>query len=262
MTQSTFASRTPYHTAIIMDGNGRWARQRGLPRTEGHRRGVEAVRRVVEAAPELGIRFLTVYAFSSDNWKRPPEEVHSLFGMLEHFLRGESERCREEGIEIRVVGRRDRLPWTVVQAIRAAEKRTRGGERLTFRVAVDYSAREVLVRAARGFRGMADHAAFTQWMARVQGEDGREAPDVDLLIRTSGEQRLSDFLLWESAYAELYFTPQAWPDFDGESLRAAVEEYRRRVRRFGGLTAESPMDSDESAARMKACAPTVSGGAA
>src|SRR5262245_33375799 len=205
--------RTPRHTAIIMDGNGRWAQARGLPRTAGHRAGTTAVRRVVEAAPSLGITALTLYAFSADNWQRPRAEVQSLMRLLRTYLSSEAAQCIKQGVRLEVIGRRDRLSPAVRAAIAAAERATAGGATLHLRLAIDYSARYAIARA---------EAAL---------------PDVDLLVRTGGEQRLSDFLLRECAYAELYFTPCAWPDFDGETLGEAVAEFARRQRRFGGLSA-------------------------
>ena len=204
----------PRHVAIIMDGNGRWAQARGLPRTAGHRAGATAVRRVVEASPKLGIGVLTLYAFSSDNWKRPAPEVGALMRLLETFLRTEAASCAEQGVRVEVVGRRDRLSPRVRDAIAAVEQTIAAGGVLRLRLAIDYSSRDAIAR-------------------------GELSPDVDLLIRTGGEQRLSDFLLWESAYAELYFTAVAWPDFDGAALAAAVEEFGRRQRRFGGLSVAS-----------------------
>jgi len=198
------------HVAIIMDGNGRWATRRGLPRAAGHRRGAEAVRRVVEAAPGQGVAALTLFAFSADNWKRPASEVASLMRLFARHLRGETPRLIESGVRLEVVGRRDRLPLPLVAAIASAEQATAGGTALHLRLAVDYSARAA-IRA------------------------GGLLPDVDLLIRTGGEQRLSDFLLWESAYAELYFTDMLWPDFGAADLAAAMREFRSRQRRFGGL---------------------------
>jgi undecaprenyl diphosphate synthase len=198
------------HTAIIMDGNGRWASRRGLSRSSGHRVGAEAVRRVVEAAPDLGIGALTLFAFSSDNWKRPAAEVSTLMRLFARHLRTETPRCLENGVALRVVGRRDRLPGPLVEAIEKTEAATAAGTKLVLRLAVDYSARAAI-------------------------ETGRLLPDVDLLIRTGGEQRLSDFLLWESAYAELYFTPLMWPDFGAAELAAAVEWFHARDRRYGGL---------------------------
>jgi undecaprenyl diphosphate synthase len=200
------------HTAIIMDGNGRWAAARGRPRTSGHRAGARAVRRVVEAAPALGIRTLTLYAFSQDNWKRPAAEVEALMRLFERYLRGETARCVTEGVRVRLVGRRDRLGERLLQAVAAAEDATAAGGQLELNLAVDYSSRDAIGR-------------------------GQLLPDVDLLIRTGGEQRLSDFLLWECAYAELLFTKCAWPDFDEAALAAAVREYRGRERRFGSTDA-------------------------
>jgi undecaprenyl diphosphate synthase len=203
----------PRHTAIIMDGNGRWAQARGLMRSAGHSAGAAAVRRVVETAPSLGIGALTLYAFSADNWQRPRAEVMSLLRLLGSYLRNETTRCVEQGVRLEVVGRRDRLPLPLRAAISAAERATSNGRTLDLRLAIDYSARESIAR------------------------EEAPLPDVDLLIRTGGEQRLSDFLLRECAYAELYFTPCAWPDFDGAALTAAVDEFGRRQRRFGGLSA-------------------------
>ena len=200
------------HVAIVMDGNGRWAGRRGLPRVAGHRAGAEAVRRTVEAAPDSGVAELTLYAFSADNWKRPPGEVAALMRLLARYLRTETPRLEQNGVRLEVVGRRDRLPAPLVAAIGAAERATARGTRLRLRLAVDYSAR---------------------WAIKA----GAILPDVDLLIRTGGEQRLSDFLLWECAYAELYFTERMWPDFDASDLIAAVAEFHARERRFGGLPA-------------------------
>jgi undecaprenyl diphosphate synthase len=228
--------------AIIMDGNGRWAAARGLPRVEGHRRGVAAVRRVVEAAPGLGIGTLTLYAFSADNWKRPTPEVGRLMGLFLAYLRREASRLREEGVRLSVIGRRDRLPGALPSAIRAAEALTARGDRLDLRIAIDYSARGAILRAA----GTA--AEKTEFERRL-AEAGGGPPDVDLLVRTGGEQRLSDFLLWESAYAELYFTPRMWPDFGPAELSEAVRAFRARERRFGGLLAPPGAGAIEEVAR-------------
>lgn len=198
------------HVAIVMDGNGRWAGRRGLPRVAGHRAGAEVVRRVVEAAPGLGIGALTLYAFSADNWKRPAGEVAALMRLFARYLRNEVPRLVENGVRLEVVGRRDRLPAPLVVAIDSAARATARGARLVLRLAVDYSSR---------------------WAIGA----GVVLPDVDLLIRTGGEQRLSDFLLWESAYAELYFTDTMWPAFGPADLSAALAEFRARERRFGGL---------------------------
>ena len=230
MEQSALNKTGGLHVAIIMDGNGRWAHARGLPRGAGHQAGATAVRRVVEAAPSQGIDVLTLYAFSSDNWKRPGPEVHALMWLLENYLRSEVALCVEQGVRLEAVGRRDRLPKRVVDAITTAERTTARGSVLRLRLAIDYSSRDAIVQAA------ADRPRNRAELARrLEPGSKRPAPDVDLLIRTGGEQRLSDFLLWESAYAELYFTETAWPDFDGDALAAAVAEFHRRQRRFGGL---------------------------
>ena len=225
------------HAAIIMDGNGRWARSRGLPRTRGHREGAAAVRRVVEAAPRLGIDTLTLYAFSADNWKRPRPEVSALMRLLHRYLRTETAELVEQGVRVTLLGRRDRLPSRVLAAAEAAEEATRLGDRLHLRLAIDYSSRDAMVRAAEVLRGSPEpitHERFAEALSKVMHCEGR-AHDVDLLIRTSGEERLSDFLLWECAYAEFVFTETLWPDFDGGDLARAVEIFLRRDRRFGGL---------------------------
>ncbi len=228
-----------FHVAIIMDGNGRWATARGRFREFGHRQGALAVRRVVEGAPTAGIGILTLYAFSSDNWRRPPREVRALMSLFRRYLRSEVQELRDQGVRLQVIGRRDRLPSTVVRAIEEAEAATAPGSRLLLRLAVDYSARHALVEAARRcpHPGSLDNEGLARAMGEAihGGTDG--APDVDLLIRTGGEQRLSDFLLWECAYAELAFTPRMWPDFTAGDLEAAVAEFRRRDRRFGAVAA-------------------------
>ena len=224
------------HVALIMDGNGRWARERGLPRLAGHREGARAVRRVVRAAPSLGIGTLTLYAFSADNWHRPPAEVDALMRLLEAYLRRELGRCRDNGVRVNVIGRRDRLPQRVREAIDAAERATAGGAKLHLRIAVDYSAREALVAATHLLAPAG--AASADDLARALGRaihSDPQAPDVDLLVRTSGEQRLSDFLLWECAYAELVFTARLWPDFGKQDLAAAVAAFHGRERRFGRI---------------------------
>jgi undecaprenyl diphosphate synthase len=228
--------RRGLHVAIIMDGNGRWATRRGLPRVAGHRAGVAAVRRVVERAPDVGIRHLTLYAFSSDNWRRPDFEVQSIFWLMRAFLRLETERLRQRGVRLEVIGRRDRLSGPVLQAIEKAERVSAGGDRLHLRVAIDYSSRDAIARAAAGLA--TEGPCSAEWlgpmlMVALAGESG----EVDLLIRTGGETRLSDFLLWESAYAELLFSECMWPDFEGGDLEAALEDFRHRERRFGGVAA-------------------------
>ncbi len=227
------ATTDALHVAIIMDGNGRWAAARGLPRVAGHRAGAQAVRRTIEAAPKLGIRTLTLYAFSSDNWQRPAQEVATLMKLFHEYLERETDECVRHGIRVSVIGRRDRLAPELRRAIQRAEAATAGGTQLHLRVAVDYSARDAIVRAARRVNGKRIGRAD---FARLLGEAIHATdpvPDVDLLIRTGGEQRLSDFLLWECAYAELYFTPRMWPDFDAGDLEEAVREFHRRERRFG-----------------------------
>jgi undecaprenyl diphosphate synthase len=211
------------HVALIMDGNGRWAGARGWPRLAGHKAGAETVRRVVEAAPGLGIGTLTLYAFSSDNWKRPADEVRGLFTLFARYMKQEAEKLRRQGVRFQVVGRRDRLSEALVRLIEETEHLTEQCDRLHLRVCVDYSSRDAILRAI----GAGAHDRET--LSRQLG------PDVDLLIRTSGEQRLSDFLLWECAYAELLFTDTAWPDFDAAALGAALNDFRRRDRRFGAV---------------------------
>lgn len=251
------------HVAIVMDGNGRWAARRALPRAAGHRAGVEAVRRVVRAAPAAGVGTLTLYAFSSDNWRRPETEVRALFVLLREYLNSAAAECAANGVRMRVIGRRDRLPVGLRAAIDRAEALTAAGRALELRVALDYSARDAIVTAARaaaaggaaapaedgagpvragGGAGAADAAAepLTREAFAAHLAQACHAPvarDVDLLVRAGGEQRLSDFLLWECAYAELYFTRVLWPDFDAAHLGRALESYRRRERRFGGLVA-------------------------
>jgi undecaprenyl diphosphate synthase len=221
------------HVAIIMDGNGRWATGRGLARSEGHRAGVETIRRVCEAAPAVGVTTLTLFAFSVDNWRRPPPEVSALMGLLRHYLRAEIERFIARGIRLTVIGRRDRLPDGLAEEIAAAEKRTVYGHGLHLRIAIDYSSRDAILRAAAAIAG--GSVVTRETFGRlVSGELG-SGRDVDLLIRTGGEQRLSDFLLWECAYAELSFTDRMWPDFDGDDLAAALDDFRRRERRFGAV---------------------------
>ena len=218
-----------------MDGNGRWAIARGLPRVAGHRHGALAVRRAVEAAPALGIRTLTLYAFSSDNWRRPPEEVSALMQLLLDYLRKETAGCIEKGIHVSVLGRRDRLSQPLREGIETAEAATARGRRLHLRIAVDYSARDSIMRAAsRVSTSEVTREVFSRLLAEA-GHATPAAPDVDLLIRTGGEKRLSDFLLWEAAYAELHFTHRLWPEFRAADLEAAVRDFHGRQRRFGAL---------------------------
>jgi undecaprenyl diphosphate synthase len=221
-----------FHVAVIMDGNGRWARRRGMPRSDGHEQGIAALRRIVAAAPDLNVGTLTVHAFSSDNWKRPPEETGALMNLFRHYLDSETENLVRDGVRLSFLGRRDRLPADLVAEIERSEAATEWGDLLHLRVAIDYSAREAILKAAQ-------QAAKLPGLTRESFANllAGDVPDVDLLIRTSGEQRLSDFLLWECAYAELYFTERLWPDFDANDLAAAVQVFRRRERRFGALPA-------------------------
>ena len=237
--QSTLSIVAPsgMHVAVIMDGNGRWANARGLPRVAGHRAGAKAVRRIVEAAPGLGVGTLTLYAFSSDNWQRPPREVGALMRLFRSYLASETQRLLEDGVRLTVIGRRDRLPEVLVRAIAGAEAATAGGERLHLRLAIDYSAREAILRAAALAAGReVGRGEFEALLGAAVGAKA-PAPDVDLLVRSGSEQRLSDFLLWECAYAELWFTERLWPDVTPADLAAAIDDFRRRDRRFGRLTA-------------------------
>jgi undecaprenyl diphosphate synthase len=237
---STLPRSLKLHVAIIMDGNGRWAISRGWPRSAGHRAGIRAVRRVVEAAPDCGITMLTLFAFSSDNWMRPRDEVDSLMWLLRGYLRTETRRFIDSGARLIVIGRRDRLTARLRAEIRRVERATAHGRRITVRVAIDYSARDSILRAAASLPpGQSwSREDFARLLAGPYADGDSAAPldsEVDLLIRTGGEQRLSDFMLWESAYAELLFTNLMWPDFGADELRAAVEEFYRRERRFGAL---------------------------
>ena len=233
---SQIAARAGLHVGIIMDGNGRWAEQRERSRSVGHREGAEAVRRCVEAAPGAGIGVLTLYAFSADNWRRPPSEVAWLMRIFREYLRGEVTRCLENGVRLEVVGRRDRISRALLAAIEAAEQQTMAGTRLHLRIALDYSARDAILRAAQCLRPetVPSRESFGRLLAIV--DHGTPVRELDLLIRTGGERRLSDFLLWEAAYAELLFLDRLWPDFGPDDLRAAVREFASRERRFGGLT--------------------------
>ena len=220
------------HVGIIMDGNGRWAMRRGLSRLRGHEAGVEAIRRSIEAAPSLGVGTLTLYAFSTDNWRRPRAEVAGLMALLRSYLATEVASLVENGVRLTVIGRRDRLPYGIAAAIAGAEEATARGDALHLRIAVDYSARDAILNAAAKLAGITEptRELFSQL---VTGEQGLR--DVDLIIRTSGEKRLSDFLLWEGAYAELHFTERMWPEFDAQDFAEALASFHRRERRFGGL---------------------------
>jgi undecaprenyl diphosphate synthase len=225
------------HVGIIMDGNGRWATRRQLSRLRGHEAGVEAIRRVVEAAPDQGVGTLTLYAFSSDNWRRPKAEVSALMTLLRFYLASEVESLVRNGVRLTVIGRRDRLPDGIAAAIARAEAATAKGDVLHLRIAVDYSARDAILNAAAKAAAAGD-LTREKFSELITGEAGLR--DVDLVIRTSGEKRLSDFLLWESAYAELHFTERMWPDFEARDLAEALASFHGRERRFGGLQPISP----------------------
>ena len=229
----------PTHVAIIMDGNGRWATARGLPRTAGHRRGMEAVRETVKGALDLDISYLTLYGFSSENWSRPQDEVRDLMGLLRFYLRREISELSKQGVRVRFIGDRERLSNDLVRLIEESEERTRHNVRLNLIIALSYGGRGEIVQAARAIarrvaEGDLDAEAIDERM--LSGAlHTHDIPDPDLVVRTSGEQRLSNFLLWQSAYAELVFVPCFWPDFDRDQLRNAILEFRRRERRYGAV---------------------------
>ncbi|PWC48787.1 isoprenyl transferase [Azospirillum sp. TSA6c] len=237
------SNTAPGHVAIIMDGNGRWAKARGLPRTAGHKKGVDAVRRTVEAARELGIGTLTIFSFSSENWRRPEEEISDLMGLLRFYLRSEVAELHRGGVRLRVIGDRTRLSEDINRLIDNAEALTRDNRTMTLVVALSYGSRLEIVHAARR---LADEVAAGRLSPESIDEDALSArlytsdiPDPDLIIRTSGEKRISNFLLWQAAYAELVFVDTLWPDFTKRDLEAAIEEFHRRERRFGATTAGS-----------------------
>jgi undecaprenyl diphosphate synthase len=237
------AFEVPRHVAIIMDGNGRWAAARGLPRAEGHRRGVEALRRTIRAAGEIGIKFVTIFSFSAENWSRPASEIGELMGLLRRFVRNDLAELHKSNVRVRVIGERDGLDADIGRLLIEAEELTKNNDGLTLVVAFNYGARQEIVRAARSI-------AEAVMQGRVKADDidmdtlsrfldAPDIPDPDLIIRTSGEQRLSNFLLWQSAYSELVFVPTYWPDFDRTVLETAIREYQQRERRFGGLVAQT-----------------------
>ena len=221
------------HVAIVMDGNGRWATARGMSRRRGHEAGARTVRTIVEAAPPLGVGLLTLYAFSADNWKRPPREVGALLALFRRYLDSERRRLGDAGIRLSIIGRRDRLPSSLLDAVEHAEEDTRNGSEMHLRIAIDYSGRDAMLMAARAAAGEVTRERFSELLGAAQ--HGGTARDVDLLIRTGGERRLSDFMLWEAAYAELWFTARAWPDFTPELLANALADFGGRERRFGAL---------------------------
>jgi len=233
----------PRHVAIIMDGNGRWAASRGLPRVEGHRRGVEALRKTVRAAHELGISYLTIFSFSSENWSRPVSEIGDLFGLLRRFIRNDLASLHADGVRVRVIGEREGLESDICALLSEAEELTRSNTRMTLVVAFNYGSRREIANAAQRLarevaEGRRDPATITEDV--LAGYlDAPDIPDPDLIIRTSGEQRLSNFLMWQAAYSELVFVPVLWPDFDKAALESAIAEYATRERRFGGLVAKT-----------------------
>jgi len=233
----------PRHVAIIMDGNGRWAAARGLPRAEGHRRGVEALRRTVRAAGEIGIKIVTIFSFSAENWSRPASEIVELMGLLRRFVRNDLAELHKSNVRVRVIGDRAGLEPDIGRLLVEAEELTKDNDGLTLVVAFNYGARQEIVRAARRIaeaskQGDLDLAGIgMETFARFL--DAPDIPDPDLIIRTSGEQRLSNFLLWQAAYSELVFVPTFWPDFDRAALESAIREYQQRERRFGGLVAQT-----------------------
>jgi len=240
---SLSAFETPRHVAIIMDGNGRWASARGLPRGEGHRRGVEALRKTVRAAGELGISYLTIFSFSAENWTRPASEIRDLMGLLRRFIRNDLAELHQNRVKVRVIGERSDLDPEIRRLLDEAEELTKDNDKLTLVVAFNYGARQEIARAAARIAaevksGAIDPAAVTADLIG-QNLDAPDLPDPDLIIRTSGEQRLSNFLLWQAAYSELVFVPTYWPDFDRAALEGAIAEYHRRERRFGGLIAQT-----------------------
>jgi len=237
------AYSVPRHVAIIMDGNGRWAAARGLPRVEGHRRGVEAVRRTVRAAGDIGIQVVTIFSFSAENWTRPPSEISELMGLLRRFIRNDLADLHKSNIRVRIIGERDGLDPEIARLLTEAEELTRANTGLTLVVAFNYGARQEIARAARRIAAQVEQGTLkaSDVSANTIGRflDAPDLPDPDLIIRTSGEQRLSNFLLWQSAYSELVFVPTYWPDFDRTTLEDAIREYQQRERRFGGLVAKT-----------------------
>ena len=232
-------TKVPKHVAIIMDGNGRWAKKRSLPRTMGHKKGVEAVREAVRTAGDVGVRFLTLFAFSSENWTRPETEVNDLMGLLKTFIRRDLAELHSENVRIRIIGARENLRGDILPLLLEAGETTKGNTGLTLLIAFNYGGRDEIARAARRLAERVAAGEITPGditALSVERElDTWGIPDPDLVIRTSGEQRLSNFLLWQAAYAELLFIPDFWPDFSRETFLAALESYAQRERRFGGV---------------------------
>lgn len=232
--------KTPRHIAVIMDGNGRWAQARGLPRTMGHRQGAEAAKKAVKAAAELGVEYLTLFGFSSENWSRPADEINELMRLLRMFLRSETAELHRSGIRLRVIGDRTQLAPDIVELIENAEKLTAENKKITVIIALDYGGRNDILQAASRWalmcreKGLApDFASAEEFLPSFLSTG--DVPDPDILIRTSGEMRISNFMLWQCAYSEMVFTPVLWPDFSEDHLKAAIEEFRQRDRRFGAV---------------------------
>jgi undecaprenyl diphosphate synthase len=240
---SVSACDAPQHVAIIMDGNGRWAAARGLPRSEGHRRGVEALRRTVRAAGELGVKYLTIFSFSAENWTRPQSEIRDLMGLLKRFIRNDLAELHSNGVCVRIIGEREGLAPDILSLLQEAEELTRENEKLTLVVAFNYGGRQEIARAARKLAAAVKEGRMPLDAVTAEAIDGAldlpGIPDPDLIIRTSGEQRLSNFLLWQSAYSEFVFLPVHWPEFDRAALETALNVFYRRERRFGGLVAQA-----------------------
>ena len=237
------AADVPRHVGIIMDGNGRWAAARGMPRVEGHRRGVEALRRTIRAAGEVGIKFITIFSFSAENWSRPASEVGELMGLLRRFIRNDLAELHKSGVRVRIIGEREGLEPDIARLLTEAEELTKANTNLTLVVAFNYGARQEIVRGMqRAMKAVAEGKLKAEDITAENFSGFLDAPDIpdpDLIIRTSGEQRLSNFLLWQAAYSEFVFVPTYWPDFDRAALEAAIGEFRQRERRFGGLVAKT-----------------------
>jgi undecaprenyl diphosphate synthase len=233
----------PRHVAIIMDGNGRWAAARGLPRAEGHRRGVEALRRTIRAAGEIGIKIVTIFSFSAENWSRPASEIGELMGLLRRFVRNDLAELHKSNVRVRIIGERAGLDPDIGRLLTEAEELTKNNDGLVLVVAFNYGARQEIVRAVQRISDEIANGRMTAADIDMDSIthflDAPDIPDPDLIIRTSGEQRLSNFLLWQSAYSELVFVPTNWPDFDRAALESAIREYQQRERRFGGLVAQT-----------------------
>jgi undecaprenyl diphosphate synthase len=234
--------KIPKHIAIIMDGNGRWAKKRGLPRIKGHEEGVEAADRVVNECLKIGVKYLTLFAFSTENWNRPAEEVEFIFRLVEEFFKKKIDSMVSKGVRIKIIGRKDNLPEWLLKTFENTEKKTSNGKNLTVNVALNYGGRYDILQAAKKMAFLykenkidLDNFSESDFSKLLLTED---QPDPDLLIRTSGEYRISNYLMWQLAYSELYFTKTLWPDFDGEELKLALEDFSKRDRRFGAIKSD------------------------